>query len=50
MKYYSTWQEALADFLAKYGHNYKDVYNLMVEFEAQLKRNIKGTYFIYEGE
>ncbi len=47
--YYSSWQEAFKDFITKYGHNYKDPYNLMIEFELQLKRNIKGTYFIDEG-
>ncbi len=50
MKYYSSWQEALMDFIKDYGHNYKDAYNLMVEFESQLKQNVKGTYFIYENK
>ena len=49
MKYYTSWQEALLDFTKKYGHNYLDPYNLMVEFEEQLKRNIKGVYFMYTG-
>lgn len=47
MKYYSTWQEALLDFIKEYGHNYLDPYNLVVEFEEQLKRNTKGVYFMY---
>lgn len=46
MKYYSSWQDALIDFVADYGHNYKDAYNLMVEFEQQLFQNIKGAYFM----
>ena len=50
MKYYSNWQDALMDFIASYGHNYKDAYNLMMEFEALLQQNIKGTYFIRLGE
>jgi hypothetical protein len=50
MKYYSNWQDALQDFIRMYGHNYLDPYNLMVEFEEQLKRNIKGVYFMYVRE
>lgn len=48
IKYYSSWQEALLEFISKYGQNYKDPYNLVTEFELQLKKNIKGTYFIGE--
>lgn len=50
MKYYSKWQDALVDFIAQYGHNYEDAYNLIIEFELQLKRNIKGTYFMFLGD
>lgn len=47
MKYYRSWQDALQDFISRYGANYQDPYNLMVEFEEQLKKNIKGVYFMY---
>lgn len=47
MKYYSTWQEALLDFVELFGHNYEDSYNLMAEFEEKLNQNIKGVYFMY---
>ena len=46
MKYYSNWQDALISFITKYGHNYEDAYNLIVEFELELKQNIKGAYYI----
>lgn len=46
MKYYSEWQDALCDFIEHYGHNYKDAYNLMMEFEQVLRRNTNGTYFM----
>ncbi len=46
MTYYSRWQDALMDFIEYYGHNYKDGYNLIVEFEQHLKRNVKGVYFM----
>ncbi len=46
MKYYSKWQDALQDFISEFGHNYKDAYNLMMEFEQMLHQNIKGTYFM----
>lgn len=46
MTYYSEWQLALIDFITLYGHNYKDAYNLTVEFELHLKRNKHGAYFI----
>lgn len=46
MTYYSNWQEALMDFMKQYGHNYKDAYNMVVEFEQQLQRNFRGTYFM----
>ena len=49
MKYYSTWQEALTDFINLYGHNYDTPYILLMEFEEQLNQNKKGTYFIYHG-
>ena len=51
MKYYSSWQEALRDFVEHYGHNYKEVdevYALMVEFELELQRNVKGAYYMQE--
>lgn len=48
MTYYKSWQEALQDFIAKYGHNFEDPYNLTMEFEIQLKRNIKGAYYMLE--
>lgn len=47
MKYYKTWQEALLDFVERFGHNYEDSYNLMAEFEEKLNQNIKGVYFMY---
>lgn len=47
MRYYSSWQEALVEFVALFGHNYQDGYNLVAEFEQKLNRNSKGTYFIY---
>ena len=46
MTYYSTWQEALAEFITKYGHNYKDAYNLATEFEMHIKQNIKGSWYM----
>jgi hypothetical protein len=46
MKYYSNWQEALIDFTKQYGYHFEDVYNLGVEFEQQLQKNVHGTYFI----
>lgn len=46
MKYYANWQDALISFITKYGHNYTDAYNLTVEFEQQLKQNIKGAYYM----
>lgn len=48
MKYYKTWQEALTDFITKYGQNYEQVYSLMAEFELILRRNIKGAYYLRE--
>lgn len=50
MKYYSTWQEAFIDFINKHGSEYEDSYNLAVEFEQQLHKNVKGVYFMYEGD
>lgn len=50
MKYYSTWQEALSDFVERFGHNYADSYNLVAEFEEMLNKNIKGVYYIYFGD
>ncbi len=50
MKYYSNWQDALQDFIKKYGHNYKDTYNLIVEFEEALEKNSKGIYYMYDIE
>ncbi len=50
MTYYSSWQEALVDFIKQYGHNYLDAYNLTMEFEQELHQNIKGTYFMYTKE
>ena len=46
MKYYSTWQEALAEFIEQYGHNYKDAYTLTAEFEQLLFKNVKGAYYV----
>lgn len=46
MKYYSSWQEALMDYVRRYGHNYEDAYNLMADFELNLSQNIKGAHFI----
>lgn len=46
MKYYKSWQEALVEFINIYGHNYKDGYNLLMEFEASLNQNVRGAYFI----
>lgn len=48
MTYYKTWQDALIDFIYNYGHNYKDAYNLMAEFEQNLCQNLKGAYFMTE--
>ena len=39
MKLYSSWQEAFIVFIAQFGHNYKDSYNLAVEFEMHFKQN-----------
>lgn len=50
MKYYSTWQEALLDFIERYGHNYQDSYNLTAEFEQKVKQNAKGVWYMYLGE
>lgn len=50
MKYYATWQEAFLDFIERFGHNYKDSYTLAAEFENNLNKNAKGTYYIYFGE
>lgn len=50
MKYYKTWQEALSDFIDRFGHNYADSYNLVAEFEEKLGRNIKGVWFMYFGD
>ena len=47
MKYFKTWQEAMAWFLAEYGHNYSDSYTLAAEFEYKLQQNKNGAYFIY---
>lgn len=47
MRYYKTWQDAFIDFVKQYGHNYTDSYNLAVEFEDQLGKNIHGVYFLY---
>jgi len=47
MKYYSTWQEALIDFIKHYGQEYEDGYNLLMEFEERVKQNTVGTWFIY---
>lgn len=46
MTYYSTWQEAMLDFIRLYGQDYEDSYNLAVEFEQHLKRNRMGAWFI----
>lgn len=49
MTYYSSWQDALVDFVNAYGQNYKEVgevYALMAEFEQQLFQNIKGSFYI----
>ncbi len=49
MKYYSSWQEALIDYIELRGHEYEsagELYCLMEEFERQLFRNIKGTYYM----
>lgn len=46
MKYYRTWQDALRDFISRYGHNYRDAYNMITEFELILQRNIRGVYFM----
>jgi len=46
INYYSTWQEALMQFLEQHGHEYSDSYVLLSEFESLLMRNIKGTYFM----
>lgn len=49
MRYYKTWQEAFMDFIARYGHNYCDSYNLASEFEQQVSRNAKGIWYLYLG-
>ncbi len=52
MNYYSSWQEALMDFIRQNGKEYKDVselYALMVEFELKLKINARGAYYIRGG-
>jgi len=48
MTFYSTWQEALMVFILMYGHNYKDSYNLMVEFENKLQKNAKGAFYFMQ--
>ena len=47
VRYYRTWQEALSDFVERFGHNYADSYNLAVEFEQHIKKNSKGVWFLY---
>lgn len=46
MKPFSSWQEALIEFINVYGHNYQNGYNLIEEFEHMLMQNRVGTYFI----
>lgn len=50
MVYYTSWQDALTAFIKKYGHNYRDAYNLVMEFEQQLHQNSKGAYFMVGGD
>lgn len=50
MIYYRSWQEALIWFVEHFGHNYKDTYVLIEEFEHKLQQNSKGTYYMYTGE
>jgi hypothetical protein len=50
MKYYSTWQEALIDFIKIRGDNYQVSWSLAEEFEIELQRNRNGTYFMNLGE
>jgi hypothetical protein len=47
IRYYRSWQVALADFIVQFGHLYEDAYNLAAEFESRLKQNVKGSYFMY---
>ena len=49
MNTYSTWQEVFIQFIEQFGHNYKDSYNLAVEFEAHLRQNRLGRYYLIEG-
>ena len=46
--YYKTWQETFIVFIQHYGHNYKDSYNLVAEFEAHLGCNRKGLYYLVD--
>ena len=46
---YRTWQDAFIVFVRDYGHNYSDSYNMTVEFEAHLRRNRQGMYFLKDG-
>lgn len=46
MKYYSSWQVALADFILRWGHEYEDSFSLISEFEQMLNVNSKGAFFL----
>jgi uncharacterized protein YheU (UPF0270 family) len=46
MTYYKTWQDALQEFITRFGHEYEDSYNLMSEFEEVLQQNRQGVYYI----
>ncbi len=46
MKYYSTWQEALMEYIKQRGDNYEVPWNLIEEFELVLQQNRKGVYFL----
>ncbi len=49
MTTFRTWQEAYMQFIRLFGHNYTDSYNMNVEFEAHLRRNRLGRYFLKQG-
>ena len=50
MKYYTSWQAALMDYIEAYGDQYEDSYIMLADFEAHLNQNANGAYFVYTGD
>jgi hypothetical protein len=50
MRYYSTWQEALQDFIERFGSGFDTSFELIQEFEQKLGRNVRGAWFMYIGD